>query len=152
MKYHKIILLVGRKRCGKTTFASKMLQNRKRVLVVDTFDHPGYREYRPVPGALIANIKQGKYRTFDSHPIQSLEAIFTTMYDCTIVMEDAVKYLEANVPKQIKDKPDESYTLTDFRKEEENPHFGGGKKENRMDQDDEEEGSGQPRGVQCQNQ
>ncbi len=102
MAFHKIILVIGRKRCGKTTLTNALLQKRKRALVVDTFDHPAYREFKPVEGLHVGRIKEGKFRTFDTPPIEVLSTVFSTMYDLTVVMEDAVKYLEANVPKNIK--------------------------------------------------
>lgn len=102
--FHKIILLVGRRKCGKTTFAKQMLKKRKRVLVLDTFDHPSYRDHITVPANKISNkIKQvGNFRCFDQNPVETLDTIFKTMYDITLVMEDAVKYLDSNVPKTIK--------------------------------------------------
>lgn len=102
MAFHKVILVVGRKRCGKTTFTNTLLQKRKRVLVVDTFEHPAYKDFKAVPGEHVGRIKEGKFRTFDKPPIEVLSTVFSTMYDLTVVMEDAVKYLEANVPKNIK--------------------------------------------------
>ncbi len=56
------------------------------------------------------------------------------------------------IPNQLNIKCDENYALTDYKIEEENTHHGGGKKENKMDQDEDDEMSGQPKGVQCQNQ
>ena len=102
MAFHKIILLVGRRKCGKTTFANLLLAKRKRVLVIDTFDHPSYRAFTAIPGASVAAIKSGHFRTFNQNPITTLETVFTAMYDCTMVMEDAVKYLDSNIPKHIK--------------------------------------------------
>ncbi len=66
--------------------------------------------------------------------------------------EALFKIFPNDVPKQIKDKFDESYTLTDFKKEDENSGAGGKKDpHNRMEEDDEEYSGGQ-RNVQCQSQ
>ena len=102
MAFHKIILLVGRRKCGKTTFANLLLAKRKKVLVIDTFDHPSYRTFKTIPGASVAGIKSGHFRTYNQNPITTLEVVFTQLFDCTIVMEDAVKYLDSNIPKHIK--------------------------------------------------
>lgn len=65
--------------------------------------------------------------------------------------ESLFKIFPNDVPKPIKESVDESYTLTDFKKEDENsgktkdPH-------NRMDEDDDEYSGGGHRNVQCQSQ
>ena len=60
------------------------------------------------------------------------------------------------VPKPLGTKCEENYNLTEYKKEDENSFHGGGKKEYRTNEDDEdEEGTGFPGGhknVQCQNQ
>jgi hypothetical protein len=59
------------------------------------------------------------------------------------------------VQPEITEKFDETYTLTDFKPEDENTHHAGGKKEHRRGEEDEEEGDEDNMGgrkVRCQNQ
>ena len=56
------------------------------------------------------------------------------------------------VPKKITEKCEETYTLTDFKPEDENTHHQGGKKDNRKNEDEDEEESGQGGNVRCQHQ
>jgi len=65
--------------------------------------------------------------------------------------EALFKVFPNDIPKPIKDKTEEAYTLTQYKKEDENTHAGGGKKESRMEEDDEEHSGGQ-QNVRCQQQ
>ena len=64
--------------------------------------------------------------------------------------EALYKIFPNDVPRKITEKIEERYTLTDFKDSEQNTHHSGGKTGARMEEDDEE--SGGPRNVQCQNQ
>lgn len=59
------------------------------------------------------------------------------------------------VPKEITEKVDETYVLTDYKPEDENTHHSGGKRENKrddVDDEDEEQGFRGGRKIPCQNQ
>lgn len=66
--------------------------------------------------------------------------------------EALFKIFPNDVPKAITEKYEESYILSNFKKEDENTHHGGGKQESRMEEDDDEYSGGGARNVQCQNQ
>jgi hypothetical protein len=102
MSYAKVILVIGRKRTGKSTFTiQKMLLNRPKVLVVDTYDHPAYRnDFKTISGLNIHNWKS-RQRTFDQPVLDTLGTLFSTCFDGVILVEDAHKSLSANIPKSI---------------------------------------------------
>jgi hypothetical protein len=50
------------------------------------------------------------------------------------------------------EKCEESYTLSEFKQEDENTHHQGGKKDNRQHEDDEDEESTGGQNVRCQHQ
>lgn len=103
MSYAKVLIICGRKRTGKTTFTlEKLLANRPKVLVVDTYDHPAYRQgFGVLPGDNVGAWK-GKKRTFDRPPAETLVKIFETCFDGVVLVEDAAKSLTGNVPVALK--------------------------------------------------
>lgn len=103
MSYAKVLIICGRKRTGKTTFTlEKLLANRSKVLVVDTYDHPAYRQgFGVLPGDEVAKWK-GKKRTFDRPPAETLVRVFESCFDGVVLVEDAAKTLTGNVPVALK--------------------------------------------------
>lgn len=103
MSYAKVLIICGRKRTGKTTFTvEKLLANRKKVLVVDTYDHPAYRDgFAPIAADDVAKWK-GRKRTFDRPPAETLVKVFDNCFDGVVLVEDAAKTLTGNVPVALK--------------------------------------------------
>lgn len=114
MRDAKIVAIVGRRKSGKTTYTKKKINeyvnalssagHSYKVLVVDTFDNEGYREGFPIikPVELIG-WKKGVCRMI----IPSLEELLPYiesghLYNCLLIIEDAVKFLSPNTTKQEK--------------------------------------------------
>jgi len=64
--------------------------------------------------------------------------------------EGITKILAEQIPKPITEKCDETYTVIDFKPEDENTHHSGGNKKNYQEEEDDEEGG--PRNVRCAHQ
>lgn len=102
-RLNKIILVVGRRGSGKTTFAKKLASSQnKKILVVDTFDHPSYVDYKLLTTDKLAYWQKGAYRVFDKDPLTMLLTINTVVRNAFLILEDAAKYLSGNTPKEIK--------------------------------------------------
>ncbi len=103
MRLNKIILIVGRRATGKTTFLKKMVKlSASKVIVVDSFDHPDYRDLQTIPIAQVSRWKAGNVRVWQTDPLETLETIFKNCFNCTVVMEDCKRYVEPSVQKSIR--------------------------------------------------
>lgn len=103
-RLNEIILVVGRRGCGKTTFTKELVRiNKKKTLLVDTFDHPDWRENftdKSIPD--LYKWKSGNLRIYDSEPEETLLAAFKACSNCVIVMEDCKRYVEPSVQKWLR--------------------------------------------------
>jgi hypothetical protein len=108
LRVNETILIIGRRQTGKTTFTKEKLIARQsqKTLVVDTFDHPSYREFKELhPDRIIEwqkKVQKGLYRVYQGNPISNLETLFTNVYDAFLILEDAAKYLDSNIPRSVK--------------------------------------------------
>lgn len=111
LRVNETILIIGRRQTGKTTFTKEKLvkpviSRGGRVLVQDTFDHPSYREFKELHPSRIAEwnhaAKEGMFRMFKGKPIENMDAVFTSCYDLFFILEDAAKYINSNLPGNIR--------------------------------------------------
>ena len=62
-RINEITILVGRRGTGKTTLMRNILKaNKKKALIVDTFDHPSWSDCDIVPISNLKYWKKGNYR------------------------------------------------------------------------------------------
>lgn len=102
-RLNEIIVIVGRKGCGKTTFAKKIIKaSRKKVLIVDLLDHPGYREFPQITTEQLPTWVAGNYRIFRGDINNTLVRVNKDVWNALIIFEDCSRYIEPNVGKSIK--------------------------------------------------
>lgn len=102
-RLNTIIVICGRKGSGKTTMARKLqAANKKRALVVDTFDHPSYRDIPEITLTQLPRWKGGNARIFQGDSYEILKAVSKHVYNAQVILEDAAKYLDPNIGKTIK--------------------------------------------------
>lgn len=107
-----VTTLIGARGCGKTTFIRKLIDKlraknkSKKVLIVDTIDHPAYRD---VPVLTIDQLKKWKanaggfYRIYGSNTQEIFEAVNIYIFNALIVYEDASKYIGTEkLPADVK--------------------------------------------------
>ena len=107
-----VITLIGARGCGKTTYIRKLIEKMraknksKKVLIVDTIDHPAYRD---IPVLTITQLKSWKanaggfYRIFGSNTQEIFEAVNTSIYNALVVFEDSSKYVGTEkLPSDVK--------------------------------------------------
>ena len=110
-RINHVNLLIGARNEGKTFYLLNEVLPKTtfgKVVIIDTFDHPSYNEFENLHPA---NFKQfatpGKYSKKTVHCFSNnMDDVFTKVQrysnNMLIVFEDATKYLESNVPENVK--------------------------------------------------
>lgn len=102
-RLNQIIVICGRKGAGKTTTGKALAtKNGKKVLVVDTFDHPSYRDHAEIQAHQLKRWKSGNARIYRGDSYENLQTISKHVYNAVLILEDAAKYLDPNIGKTIK--------------------------------------------------
>jgi len=112
-----IVLVIGRRKSGKTEFVKGneglglegfiniAVSQGKKVLAVDTFDHPSYRDLKLIqPLDINLKWKKGVYRTFvniEEMP-DLLKHIRDNFYNGMLILEDAGKHQGQKLSKPLK--------------------------------------------------
>lgn len=97
-----ISLIVGRRGSGKTSYLKQLIKGYpKRVLIVDTLDHPAYRGYQIITPDMLYRWKSGVKRIVISDLDEVLRQINDQLTNAMIVFEDATKYFRGNLPKEV---------------------------------------------------
>ncbi len=102
-------IIVGKRGTGKSWFFLKNLlpiyrkaHPKKRVLIMDTLDHPAYRDIPRVNCAMLERWRGGGvYRIFGDDEQKILDSIEKNVHNALIVFEDASKYIDANLPDKV---------------------------------------------------
>lgn len=114
---NKVILLAGTRGTGKTDFIKKIVKssNLPKKLIVDTFDspvwhdlkthdHPDWKDNK-VPVVELSKLKywkSGTYRIYSSDTDTMMSIIQTDIQNCLLVLEDATRYVRANLQKDVR--------------------------------------------------
>lgn len=99
-----VVMIVGGRGTGKTTYIKKHIPRYKKVIIVDTLLHPSYSEYQAIKLEMIPRWKSGIKRILvDEDSVCTLcEMLSLHFKNGAIVFEDAGKYILPNLQKQIK--------------------------------------------------
>lgn len=96
-------LVIGRRGSGKTTFVREgLLSYPQKVLIVDTFDHPTYRDIQAIKPERLKYWKSGMVRVFGSDFDLIMQNILLYCRNCLIVFEDSTKYIRNHLPNHIR--------------------------------------------------
>jgi len=102
-RLNNIVAIVGRKGSGKTTTARHLMsRNGKKSLVFDTFDHPSYRDIGIIETKDLKRWTGGNARLISGEVEENLIAIAKEVYNTLIVLEDAAKYFNSQVTRDLK--------------------------------------------------
>lgn len=113
-----IYILVGRRKCGKTTLALKLVNAQaKRAIVIDTQRHPTYIDlgYTVVESMdeLMAHRKtKENIYVVHSDATQVIDTINRHFVNCIVTLEDAGKYY----PETVRNATPEKTMIVDCRK------------------------------------
>lgn len=114
-RFNKVCAILGKRGSGKTEYLKGneifrlrgllkgFLAAGKKVLIVDTIDHPSYRDVPVIAKEKIKYWKKGAYRIFV--PIHEMDDLLTIIAEHfkggVVVFEDARKYCLKYIPKPI---------------------------------------------------
>lgn len=102
-RINKSYLCVGRKGTGKTTIAIKLAAaTGKKICVIDTDDHPSYKDFPLYDAANLHKWKSGNIRIVTSEPEHVLDLVNKNCSNAFIIIEDAAKIVTANVQRPVK--------------------------------------------------
>jgi Cdc6-like AAA superfamily ATPase len=114
MRINLVNIILGNRGTGKTFYIKQLLEAYKKahpdkkILIVDTLDHPSYALIAPIElKDLKAWRKPSVYRIFGSNTNEIIEEIENNVSNALIIFEDASKYvgklMESHVRKMIFD-------------------------------------------------
>jgi hypothetical protein len=101
---NKITLFVAARDTGKTTYTKQVIASHpKKVLIVDTEDHPMYREFELVDIERLKYWQKGTKRIITNLNRVKADAELLSAYlsNCLVIFEDATKYLCQNTPRNV---------------------------------------------------
>jgi|GEM_PF-816186 len=96
-------MIIGGKGSGKTSLGRSVLLQLLREhtdrfgLVVDTLDHPSYRDIVQITPDMISRARRGVYRVFGSDTGVIMSEIQQGAYNCVAMFEDAAKYFDGKL-------------------------------------------------------
>lgn len=103
-RYNLVGIIIGRRKSGKTTLMRKVIDSHyKKVLIIDTFDHPAYRDI-PIMGIdKLKYWKKGIYRVLSKKMGEVMPVINDHVNNSLILFEDATKYLGGKLDDDVKE-------------------------------------------------
>ena len=108
MRMNKVGAILGRRGCGKTTYTLALIQAyhkshpAKKILVVDTLDHPSYKDVPVMDLEMLPRWKTPTiYRIFGSNTDEMLRGV-EQLRNCLVIFEDASKYIRKNLQLEVR--------------------------------------------------
>ncbi len=106
---NKVTAILGRRGTGKTTYIKDLvnlyrenLPNQK-VLILDTLDHPNYRDVPIINEGLLKRWKKpAVYRMFDKDTDKLLNLVEENYKNGLLILEDASKYLRRQLSADVR--------------------------------------------------
>lgn len=100
---YDILMLVGKRRTGKTTFGRKIIEhsNMKKILLIDTFEHPDYGDFKTIDVSMLSRWKNGRKRILYKTD-EDLEAINQHVQNTLIIFEDCTKYITGDMSAPLR--------------------------------------------------
>lgn len=102
-----ISVFTGKRGTGKTTYTRALLKDKKRVLYLMTISHPAYDDLQTLDDTTIHALKSwtpdkpGIIRIVTTDPMAAMQLINKYVSNCTIVYEDAAKYIAYSLPDPV---------------------------------------------------
>jgi hypothetical protein len=107
-RINKVNIIIGARGKGKTHLMLSVLKDIgsvKKVLIIDTFNHPKYKDFEVIEPQKVKTWLTGTKRIFVKK--SSFQIIFKEiepiLKNCTVVFEDATKYIQNKVSDQLLD-------------------------------------------------
>jgi hypothetical protein len=115
-RINNIIIVTGTRGTGKTTFikgSEKLKINglidayldrdpKQKILIVDLFDSPVWREIPIITVEKLTRWKSGIYRFFDTNETMLFHNINRHCYNTIIIFEDSTKYINNKLPEDLR--------------------------------------------------
>lgn len=106
MRVNIVSLVLGTRGSGKTFFTKRAIRSankaNKKVLIIDTFDHPSYQSVPRIKPIDIKNIEAGEIvRVFGGETNKILSAC-NDFSNGLLIIEDATKYIEGKLSEDVK--------------------------------------------------
>lgn len=104
LRSNQISMLVGRRKAGKTYLGRQIINSSafKKILLVDTFEHPDYTDFQTISNDMLPRWKQGKKRILVTDQNDAgFEAINASVKNTLIIFEDCTKYIRWTLSKPL---------------------------------------------------
>lgn len=110
-RLNKVITLIGNRGTGKTTFIKQVIaayqkgNKGNKTLIVDTLDHPAYRDLKALTIDEIKRWKPtapGYFRLYGSNTAEIMETISKNFFNGLLIFEDASKYIGSRLDDNVK--------------------------------------------------
>lgn len=109
MRINNVSVVLGRRGSGKTTYIRELIGHyrqvhpQQKILIVDTLDHPAYRDVPSIDVDLLKRWKMpNTYRIYGSHTDEIFNTIKNNLWNALVVFEDASKYIRRQLSDEVR--------------------------------------------------